>query len=60
MSALPSVLKLDIGAALLDTTTAGQFVEVKGRDLVTGVPKTITLSSEEVNEALLENYCKHC
>lgn len=47
-------IKIDIGAALLDTTTAGQFVEVKGRDLVTGVPKTITLSSEEVNEALLE------
>ena len=29
-------------------------VEVKGRDLVTGVPKTITLTSQEVNEALLE------
>lgn len=47
-------IKIDIGAALLDSTTSGKSVEVKGRDLVTGVPKTITLTSEEVNEALLE------
>lgn len=47
-------IKIEIGAALLDSATAGKIVEVKGRDLVTGVPKTITLTSEEVNEALLE------
>lgn len=46
-------IKITIGSALLqpnDETT----IAVKGRDLVTGVPKTISLASHEVNEALLE------
>jgi rod shape-determining protein MreB and related proteins len=47
-------IKINIGAALLDETTKQQKMEVKGRDLVTGVPKTIILTSPEVNEALLE------
>ena len=29
-----------------------KFMEVKGRDLITGLPKTVTVSSEEVREAL--------
>jgi rod shape-determining protein MreB len=29
-------------------------MQVKGRDLVTGVPKTVTLTSMEVHESLLE------
>ena len=37
-----------------------QSMEVKGRDLVTGVPKTITLTSPEVNEALIRNNCYYC
>ncbi|CAN5150745.1 rod shape-determining protein [soil metagenome] len=47
-------IKIEIGAALLDALVELRTVEVKGRDLVTGVPKTITLTSQEVNEALLE------
>lgn len=47
-------IKIEIGAALLDALVEQRSVEVKGRDLVTGVPKTITLTSQEVNEALLE------
>jgi rod shape-determining protein MreB len=47
-------IKIDIGAALLDSSANQQSVEVKGRDLVTGVPKTIILTAPEVNEALLE------
>lgn len=47
-------IKIEIGAALLDGLVELRTVEVKGRDLVTGVPKTITLTSQEVNEALLE------
>lgn len=47
-------IKIEIGAALLDALIELRSVEVKGRDLVTGVPKTITLTSQEVNEALLE------
>ena len=29
-------------------------MEIKGRDLVAGVPKTITINSEEIREALAE------
>ncbi len=47
-------IKMDIGAALLDNAVEQQHIDVKGRDLVTGVPKTVSLSSSEVNEALLE------
>lgn len=47
-------IKIEIGAALLDSLIELRSVEVKGRDLVTGVPKTISLTSQEVNEALLE------
>lgn len=47
-------IKIEIGAALLEGQNAKESVEVKGRDLVTGVPKTISLSAQEVNESLLE------
>jgi len=47
-------IKIDIGSALLDSVTSQQSIDVKGRDLVSGVPKTITLTSQEVNESLLE------
>lgn len=44
--------KITIGTVLLDSDL--EYMDVKGRDLVTGVPKTITLSSAEVHESLLE------
>ena len=47
-------IKISIGAALLDSTMSKETVDVKGRDLVSGVPKTITLTAAEVNESLLE------
>ena len=47
-------VKIEIGAALLDANVEKQSVDVKGRDLVSGVPKTVSLTSSEVNEALLE------
>lgn len=47
-------IKIGIGSAMPMPNTSPESVEVKGRDLVTGVPKTITLTSEEVREALLE------
>lgn len=46
------IIKIEIGTILADSEI--ESIEVKGRDLVTGVPKTITLTSAEVNEALLE------
>lgn len=47
-------IKITIGAALLDPDCEVKNIDVKGRDLVTGVPKTITLTAQEVNESLLE------
>jgi rod shape-determining protein MreB len=47
-------IKIEIGAAMLDEESRKQSMAVKGRDLVTGVPKTIILTSPEVNEALIE------
>lgn len=47
-------IKIAIGSALLPKDTEKDHMEVKGRDLVTGVPKTIILTAQEVNEALLE------
>ena len=45
-------IKIQIGTVLVEEDV--QRMEVKGRDLITGVPKTITLTSIEVNESLLE------
>jgi rod shape-determining protein MreB len=45
-------IKINIGTAML--TDDAKQVEVKGRDLLSGVPKTILLSDAEVFEALTE------
>ncbi len=45
-------IKMNIGTAMLPEQICQ--VEVKGRDLVTGVPKTITLTDAEVFESLAE------
>ncbi len=45
-------IKIKIGTVMLDRPV--ETIEVKGRDLVTGVPKTIILNSNEVHESLLE------
>lgn len=47
-------IKISIGSALLSAANSVDAVEVKGRDLVTGVPKTIMLTAPEVSESLLE------
>lgn len=47
-------IKMEIGCALLSPELEATSVPVKGRDLVTGVPKTIVLAAGEVHEALLE------
>jgi len=46
------VVKIQIGTVMVGPQS--EFMLVKGRDLITGVPKTIKLTSHEVNEALLE------
>jgi rod shape-determining protein MreB len=45
-------IKISIGSAY--PLTEETNMEVKGRDLVAGLPKTLTLTSEEVREALHE------
>ena len=47
-------IKIEIGSAIIDADSSKQRVDVKGRDLVSGVPKTVKLTASEVNEALLE------
>jgi rod shape-determining protein MreB len=45
-------IKIEVGAAIpLDEPLT---MEVKGRDLVAGLPKTLTVNSEEIREALAE------
>jgi rod shape-determining protein MreB len=46
------IVKITIGTALAGG--AGKTMEIKGRDLVAGIPKMIVLSSEEMREALQE------
>lgn len=46
------IIKMNIGSVMIENTN--DTMEVKGRDLVTGVPKTITLTAMEVHESLLE------
>jgi rod shape-determining protein MreB len=45
-------IKIKIGNAFLKPKE--EYMEVRGRDLITGLPKNVTLSSSEINEALKE------
>jgi rod shape-determining protein MreB len=45
-------VKIEIGTAT--ASDAVRTIEVKGRDLVAGIPKTVVIDSEEIREALSE------
>ncbi len=52
-------IKIEIGAAFFDDSEEGRErklkkYEVRGRDLVTGLPKTVEISAEEICNALAE------
>jgi rod shape-determining protein MreB len=47
------LIKINIGSAYPEENP--QSIEVKGRDLVTGIPKSLEINSEEVREALAES-----
>ncbi len=47
------MIKITIGSAYPEENP--QSIEMKGRDLVTGIPKTLDINSEEVREALAES-----
>jgi rod shape-determining protein MreB len=46
-------LKINIGTAFDRSETVS--MDIRGRNLITGLPKTITVTSEEIQEALLES-----
>ncbi|MCW1926996.1 rod shape-determining protein [Bhargavaea beijingensis] len=46
-------IKIEIGSATV--TEKPEKMEIRGRDLLTGLPKTIEISSEEIAEALKES-----
>ncbi len=45
-------IKMEIGTALSDESIEEKVKEVRGRDLVTGLPKTLEITSKEIREAL--------
>jgi len=45
-------IKVTIGNAYLKPKE--EYMDVRGRDLITGLPKNVTISSSEINEALKE------
>jgi len=47
-------IKIDVGSAILEENWKENKKEIRGRDLVTGLPKTLTISPDEINEALEE------
>jgi rod shape-determining protein MreB len=46
------VIKMTVGTASASSKT--ETMEIKGRDLVAGIPKVVVASSDEIREALLE------
>lgn len=49
-------IKINIGSA--KTSNKKEKMDIRGRDLVGGLPKTITITSEEIEEALKESINK--
>jgi len=48
-------IKTTIGTAYMDPTDEDLTIDVSGRDLVTGLPSTITLKASETQEAMRES-----
>ena len=48
-------IKITIGSVFIEDRKEIEKIEVKGRDLVTGLPHTITMTSKEVEEALRDS-----
>lgn len=47
-------VKQEIGNAHIDRERERKSAEIRGRDLVTGLPKTVTIADEEIHVALAE------
>jgi rod shape-determining protein MreB len=48
-------IKITIGSVFIEDKKDNEKIEVKGRDLVTGLPHTVTITSMEVEEALRDS-----
>ena len=48
-------IKKQIGAAYVDPNAEGQMMDIKGRDLIHGVPKEISLSERQISESLVDS-----
>lgn len=47
-------IKIEIGSAFNTGSNDQRVMEIKGRDLISGIPKTVTINEAEVREALSE------
>jgi len=47
-------IKINIGSAFRSGGTDRRVMDIKGRDLISGIPKTITINEDEIREALSE------
>ncbi|MBS3966335.1 MAG: rod shape-determining protein [Truepera sp.] len=47
-------VKIKVGAAMINRPEEVRELEVRGRDLINGLPKTITVNTEDIVEALKE------
>jgi rod shape-determining protein MreB len=47
-------IKINIGSAYSTDGSDKRVMEVKGRDLISGIPKTLTINETEIREALAE------
>lgn len=51
-------IKIDVGAALPELDNPPDDIEIRGKDLMTGIPKTISISYKEVAHALNKSITK--
>jgi len=47
-------IKINIGSAYKANSSEQRVVEIKGRDLISGIPKTLAINEDEIREALQE------
>jgi rod shape-determining protein MreB len=48
------IIKKEIGCAVPDNDEGGRVIEIKGRDLMNGIPRELTLNEAQIAEALSE------
>jgi rod shape-determining protein MreB len=48
------MIKIELGSAYAASSGERRVLDIKGRDLISGIPKTITINEEEIREALSE------